>query len=156
MGTPMSMVYNFSMRRAVAASLAVAFLFGVKSCGDPYGSAKDRVEDFMEEIREKEGMEAVRYLHPTFRDTLVRDLKLPVQFTEMKPSEVLACLLSSMGSGIKDVEVGEGTRIDDRTVKLKVRVKDRNELEKIFNFVLVREEEEWFIADITPYTLERK
>ncbi len=144
------------MRRAVTASLAVAFLFGIKSCGDPYGSAQERVEEFMEEIREREGLEAVKYLHPSFRDSLTKDIELPVQFTEMKPSEVLACLLSSMGANIKDVEVDEAEPTGEKMVTMKVKVKDKNELERIFRFVLIKEGDEWYIADITPYTLERK
>jgi len=136
--------------------LAIAFLLGAKSCGDPYGSAREEVEDFMEEIKEKEGFSAVKHLHPSFRDALIKEVKLPVQFTEMKPSEILACLLSSMGANIGDVEVEEGRAVDDRTVRVKVRVRDKNDLERIFNFLLVREGDKWYIADITPHTADLK
>jgi len=139
------------MRKAVIASLAVALILGVKSCGEPYDSAKDTVEEFMEEIQEGEGLEAIRYLHPSFRDSLSKNLKLPVQFTELRPSEVLACLLSSMGAGIEEVDIKGGELIGENTALIKVRVEDENEIAKLFSFVLIKEDGKWYIADITPY-----
>ncbi len=139
------------MRKAVVASLAVALLLGIKSCGESYDGAQDVVEDFMEEIQEKEGDEAIKYLHPSFRDNLTKDVKLPVQFTEMKPSEVLSCLLSTMGSNIEDVDVKDGKLIGDNTAIIKVSVEDKDEIKKIFNFVLIKEDGEWLIADISNF-----
>ncbi len=138
------------MRKWALAFLALALL-GVKSCGEPYGDAEDTVEDFMRKIKRKEGFEALKFLHPAYRENLTKDLKLPVQFTELKPSEVLACLLSSMGRNIEDVEVKDGKMVGERTVFVKVKVEDKNEIEKMFTFVLVREDDRWYIADITPY-----
>ncbi len=143
------------MRKAVVASLAVALLFGIKSCGEPYGGAEETVEKFMEEIQEKEGYEAIKYLHPSFRDNLAKDIRIPVQFTELKPSEVLSCVLSTMGAGIEEVDMQGGKMIGDRTAIIKVKVEDKSGLEKIFNFVLIKEEDRWYIADISPYTPER-
>ena len=142
------------MRKALIASVAVALLLGIKSCGEPYDGAKDVVEDFMEEVQEKEGHEAIKYLHPSFRDNLSKDIKLPVQFTELRPSEVLACLLSTMGANIEDFDVKEGKLIGDNTALLKVKVEDKNEITKLFSFVLIKEEDRWLIADITPYVPE--
>lgn len=140
------------MRKVVAVSLGVLFLLGVKSCGEPYGDAKDVVEDFMEEIREQEGTEAIRFLHPSYRDNLAKNVQLPIQFTETTPSEVLACLLSTMGANIEEVDVKEGRMIGDRTALIKVRVEDKNGIDKLFSFVLIKEDDEWKIADITSYT----
>ncbi len=139
------------MRKAVLATLAVALLFGIKSCGESYDGAQDVVEDFMEEVQEKEGDEAIKYLHPSFRDSLTKDIKLPVQFTEMKPSEVLSCLLSTMGSNIDDVDVKDGKLIGENTAIIKVSVEDKDEIKKIFNFVLIKEDGEWLIADISNF-----
>ncbi len=139
------------MRKAVLASLGIALLFGIKACGEPYEGAEGVVEEFMEEVSEGEGMEAIKFLHPTYRDNLAKDLRLPVQLTEMKPSQALACLLSTMGSNIDEVEVKDGKLIGDRTALLKVKVEDKSGIKKLFTFVLVREDGEWMIADITPY-----
>lgn len=139
------------MRKIALASLVALTLFGIKSCGEPYGAAKDTVEDFMEEIKEKEGMEAIRYLHPSYRDSLAKEIKLPVQFTELRPSEVLACLLSTMGANIEEVEVKDGKIIGENTALIKVKVEDKNDIEKIFSFVLIKEDGKWLIADISPY-----
>jgi len=144
------------MRKAAIASLAVALILGVKSCGEPYDAAKNVVDEFMEEIQEGEGSEAIEYLHPSFRDNLSKELKLPIQFTELKPSQVLACLLSTMGAEIEDVEVKEGKLIGDNTALIKVKVEDRSDIEKIFSFVLIKEDDKWLIADITPYVPELK
>ncbi len=130
---------------------AVVIFLGIKACGEPYEGAKDVVEEFMEEIREMEGRDALKYLHPTYRDSLAKDLKIPVQFTEMRPSELLACALSTMGEGIEDVEIQEGKMIGENTALVKVKVEDKNEIVKIFNFVLVKEGGKWLIADIGPY-----
>ena len=139
------------MRKALLALLVLAFLLGIKACGEPYEDAEGVVEEFMEEIKEGEGHEAVKFLHPAYRDNLAKDLKLPVQFTELKPSQVLGCLLSTMGESIEEVEVKEGKLIGDRTALLKVKVEDMEGIKKLFTFVLVKEDGEWMIADITPY-----
>ncbi|GEM_PF-614166 len=139
------------MRKLVLALLGVALLFVLKSCGEPYNKAKDVAEEFLDEIQEKEGKEALRYLHPSFRDGLIKDIRIPVQFTEMKPSEVLACVLSTMGANIDEFEVREGKLIGDRTALLKVSITDKSGIEKLFSFVLIKEGDRWLIADITPY-----
>jgi len=139
------------MRKVIIASVVVLTLFGIKSCGKPYGAARDTVEDFMEEIKGKEGMEAIRYLHPSYRDSLAKELKLPIQFTELRPSEILACLLSTMGSNIEDVDITDGKIIGEKTALIKVKVEDKRGIEKIFNFVLIKEDGKWLIADISPY-----
>ena len=139
------------MRKALLASLGVALILGIKACGEPYEGAEGVVEEFMEEIQEGEGSEAIKFLHPTYRDNLAKDLKLPVQFTELKPSQVLACLLSTMGAGIEEVDVKGGQLIGDKTALLKVKVEDKEGIKKLFTFVLVKEDGEWLIADITPY-----
>ncbi len=139
------------MRKVAIALVVVALFIGLKSCGEPYDSAQEVVEDFMEEIREGEGMDAVKYLHPSFRDNLTKDLRLPVQFTELRPSEALACLLSTMGASIKEVDVRSGELIGENTALIRVRVEDKNELAKLFDFVLIKEGDRWMIADIAPY-----
>ncbi|HIQ30935.1 MAG TPA: DUF4878 domain-containing protein [Aquifex aeolicus] len=139
------------MRKAFLLALGTLFVFGIKSCGEPYGEAQDVVEEFMEEVRDREGASAIRFLHPSYRDSLTKDLSLPIQFTEMRPSEVLACLLSAMGSGINSVEVKSGKLVGSNTALIKVKVEDDRELEKLFTFVLIKEGDGWKIADISPY-----
>ncbi len=139
------------MRKVVVVSLTLALLFGIKSCGESYNAAEDTVDEFMSEIKDREGHEAMRYLHPSYRDNLSKEVRLPVQFTELKPSEVLACLLSTMGSNIDDFDVKEGKLIGENTALIKVEVEDKNGIEKLFSFVLIKEDGKWLIADITPY-----
>lgn len=151
MRTPMNMVYNFSMRGVVVASLSVAFLLGIKSCGEPYDPAKDVVEEFMEGVKKKEGHEALKLLHPSFRDNLSKEVRIPIQLTETRPSEVLACVLSTIGANIDEVDVKEGRLIGEKTALIKVWVRDKGGIDKLFTFVLVKEDDRWRIADITPY-----
>ncbi len=140
------------MKKVILGALAVAFILGVKSCGEPYDSAKDIVEEFMEEIREGEGKDAIKYLHPSYRDNLAKDLKIPVQFTEMKPTQLLSCVLSVMGENIEDVEIREGKMVGENTALIKVEVEDKEEIKKIFTFVVIKEGGDWYIADITTYS----
>jgi len=141
------------MKKIAIASVAVALILGVKSCGEPYDSAKDTVEEFMEEIQEGEGFEALRYIHPSFRDNLTKDIKLPVQFTELRPSEMLACLLSTMGANIEEVKIKGGELISENTAIIRVKVEDKNEIAKLFDFVLIKDGDNWMIADITPHAI---
>ncbi|RLJ70610.1 uncharacterized protein DUF4878 [Hydrogenivirga caldilitoris] len=144
------------MRRVLIASFATFLLFGIKSCGEPYGAAKDTVEEFLEEVKDKKGQEALRYLHPTFRDSLAKEVKLPIELTELKPSQVLACFLSSMGANIDEIKVMEGKPLGKENAMVKVKVVDGSGIEKLFNFVLIKEGDKWLIVDITPYKPEIK
>ncbi len=141
------------MRKIAIASVAIALILGIKSCGEPYDSAKDTVEEFMEEIQEGEGLEAIKYMHPSFRDNLTKDIKLPVQFTELRPSEMLACLLSTMGANIEEVKIKDGELISENTAIIRVRIEDKNEIGKLFDFVLIKDGDKWMIADITPHAI---
>ncbi len=124
----------------------------IKSCGEPYGEAKEATLEFMEEIQEGEGKDAIRYLHPSYRDALAKDLKLPVQFTELKPSEVLSCLLSSMGQNIEDVDVVSAKSLGEYAAEVVLKVEDENELEKIFRFIVIKDSEgDWKIANIESF-----
>ncbi len=132
----------------VGAVLAGFLVF--RACGkNPEGSAQKTVEEFIDAIRDEEGKDAVKLLYPPFRDTLVMDLKLPVQLTEMKPSEVLACMLSSMGSNIKKVKYLDSKRIDDKHVEVLVRVRDKEGVDKVFTFTVMKDEKRWRIASIS-------
>ncbi|MEJ5339735.1 MAG: DUF4878 domain-containing protein [Aquificaceae bacterium] len=133
---------------AVGAVLLAFFVF--RACGEnPEKSARNTVKDFIENIRDGEGREAVMLLYPPFRDALVQDVKLPLQLTEMKPSEVLACLLSSMGENIKKVKVLDTSRIDDKHAEVIVKVTDKEGVEKIFTFIVIKDEKRWRIASIS-------
>ncbi len=133
---------------AVGAVLLAFFVF--RACGEnPEKSARNLVKDFIEEIRDGEGKEAVKLLYPPFRDALVQDVKLPLQLTEMKPSEVLACLLSSMGENIKKVKVLDASKIDDKHAEVMVKVIDKGGVEKIFTFIVIKDEKKWKIASIS-------
>ena len=132
----------------IAVVLAVFFLF--RACGNsPEESARDIVKEFIENIRDEEGAEAVKLLYPPFRDALVQDVKLPIQLTEMKPSQILACALSSMGENIKKVRVLDSTKIDEKHVEVLVKVIDRDGVEKIFTFIVIKDEKTWKIASIS-------
>ncbi|MCS7171257.1 MAG: DUF4878 domain-containing protein [Aquificaceae bacterium] len=129
--------------------LLLAFL-ALRACGEnPEKSAKNTVKNFIESIREREGKEAVDLLYPPFRDALSQDIKLPIQLTEMKQSELLACLLSSMGEGIKKVRIIDTSKIDDKHVEVIVKVIDKDGIEKIFTFIVIRDEKRWKIASIS-------
>jgi len=55
--------------------IVLAVIAGViilKSCGEPYSGAKETVDEFMEEIIEGEGKDAIKYLYPAYRDDLAR------------------------------------------------------------------------------------
>ncbi len=101
-------------------------------------------------------MEAVKYLHPSYRDNLAKDLKLPVQFTEMKPTEILACAFSIMGRGIEEVEVKDTEMVGDKTALVKVRIEDREEIEKILTFVVMKDANKWYIVDIASFIPSKK
>ncbi|GAB6066499.1 DUF4878 domain-containing protein [Aquifex pyrophilus] len=134
----------------VASVFAGALL--LKSCGEPYSGAKETVDEFMEEIMEGEGRDAIKYVHPTYRDELAKNLKLPVQFTELRPSELLACAFSTMGENIDDVDIKDARMLSKSTAKVIVSVKDREGLEKLFSFIVVKEGKKWYIAKIEKYT----
>ncbi|WP_461831926.1 DUF4878 domain-containing protein [Aquifex sp.] len=134
----------------VVAIFAGALL--LKSCGEPYSGAKEIVDEFMEEIMEGEGKDAIKYIHPTYRDELAKGLRLPVQFTEMRPSELLACALSTMGENIDDVDIKDARMLSKSTARVVVSVKDREGLEKLFSFIVVKEGKKWYIAKIEKYT----
>ncbi len=139
------------MRKGVALFLSVLTVVLFLSCSEPYEEAEDVVEEFMESLMEGRGMEAVRLLHPSFRDLLSGKIDLPVQFTELKPSELLACALTTMGHGIEEVEVYGEELIGEKTALIRVRVEDKEEIEKIFTFVVMKDAERWYIVDITSY-----
>lgn len=136
-----------------ALTIVVVLLIGfflIKSCGEnPEKSAKNTVKDFIENVRDGEGKEAMKLLYPPFRDALSQDLKLPIQLTEMKPSEVLACVLSSMGENIKKAKVLDVSRIDEKHVEVMVKVIDREKVEKILTFIVIKDEKRWKIASIS-------
>ncbi|MEN3028034.1 MAG: DUF4878 domain-containing protein [Aquificaceae bacterium] len=133
---------------ALGVLLLAFFLF--RACGDsPEESGRETVKEFIENIRDGEGREALKLLYPPLRDALSQDIKLPVQLTEMKPSEVLACVLSSMGENIKKVKVLDTSRIDDKHVEVTVKVIDKQGVEKIFTFIVIRDEKRWKIASIS-------
>ena len=139
------------MKRAIIAVVAVLAVFLlVRGCGEnPERSAKNTVVDFIENIRDGEGKDAVRLLYPPFRDALAQDLKMPIQFTEMKPSEVLSCVFSSMGENIKKVKVLNTSKIDDKHVEVTLKVIDKEGVDKIFTFIVIKDEKSWKIASIS-------
>ena len=139
------------MRKAVIAILVILGLFFlIRSCGEsPEEAGRETVKAFIEAVRDEDGKEAVMLLYPPFRDALVLDLKLPVQLTEMKPSEVLACLFSSMGTNIKKVKYIDSKQIDDKHVEVLVRVVDKEGIDKVFSFIVIRDEKRWRIASIS-------
>ena len=135
---------------AIAVGAVLLAFFVLKSCGEnPEKSARNTVKDFIENIRDGEGKDAVKLLYPPFRDALVQDVKLPIQLTEMKPSEILACLLSSMGENIKKVKMLDTSRIDDKHAEVIVKVIDKEGVEKIFTFIVIKDEKRWRIASIS-------
>ncbi len=131
-------------------ALVLAAFFVFRACGEsPEESARKTVKEFIERIRDEEGKEAVKLLYPPFRDALVQDLKLPIQLTEMKPSEILACVLSSMGEDIKKVKLLDASRIDDKHAEVVVKIIDKQGGEKIFTFIVIKDEKKWKIASIS-------
>jgi hypothetical protein len=96
-----------------------------------------------------DGKEAVKLLYPPFRDALMQDVKVPLQLTEMKPSEMLACVLSSMGENIKKIKVLDAKGIDDKHWEVIVKVIDKNGMEKILAFITIKDEKRWKIASIS-------
>ncbi|WP_448587934.1 DUF4878 domain-containing protein [Thermocrinis sp.] len=124
--------------------------FVFRACGtSPEEASKDTVKEFISAIRDGEGKEAVSMLYPPFRDALAPNVKLPVQLTEMKPSELLACALSSMGENIKKVKILDVKKVDDKHVEVMVKVIDKNGVEKIFYFITIKDEKKWKIASIS-------
>ncbi len=144
------------MRRGGVVLLILLALIAIKSCADPYGDAEEVVEEFIDSIREGEGMEAVKLLHPSFRDTLTAEVKMPVQFTELKPSQLLACALSTMGHGIEDFDIYSGELIGEKTALVKVKIEDKDDIEKIFTFVVMKDTERWYIVDISSFVPPKK
>ncbi len=139
------------MRTKLTLTLSLLTLLAFLSCGEPYDEAEDVVEEFMEAVMEGEGIEAIRLLHPSFREVLSGRINMPVQFTELKPSELLACALTTMGQGIEDTEVYGEDLIGEKTALVRVRVEDKEEIEKIFTFVVMKDAGKWYIVDITSY-----
>ncbi|NPA32599.1 MAG: DUF4878 domain-containing protein [Aquificae bacterium] len=140
------------MRNVVLTVTAlVAGAMILKSCGEPYSGAAETVEEFMEEVMEGDGMDAVQYLHPSYRDELAKNLRLPVQFTELRPTELLACALSTMGAGIDDVDIKKVKLAGEDVAKVVVSVEDKEGLEKLFSFLVVKEGDRWYIAKIENY-----
>ncbi|MCS7261937.1 MAG: DUF4878 domain-containing protein [Aquificaceae bacterium] len=139
------------MRKAlVVLGLVLLGFFTFRACGkSPEESARAVVQDFVENIREGEGKKAVKLLYPPLRDALSQDLKLPLQLTEMTPSQTLACLLSSMGENIKRVKVVDTSRIDDKHVEVLLKVMDKQGKEKFFTFIVIKEDKNWRIASIS-------
>ncbi|WP_333784606.1 DUF4878 domain-containing protein [Thermocrinis sp.] len=131
-------------------ALVLVGFFVFRGCGtSPEEASKDTVKEFMSAIREGEGKEAVKLLYPPFRDALVQDVKLPIQITEMKPSELLACALSSMGENVKKVKIIDVKKIDDKHAEVLVKVIDKNGVEKLFWFITIKDEKSWKIASIS-------
>ncbi len=136
---------------AIGIGAVLLAFFVIKSCGkSPEEQAQDTVKDFISAIRDKEGEDAVKLLYPPFRDALVQNVKLPVEITEMRPSELLACVFSSMGNNIGKVKYLDAKNIDDKHVEVLVKVIDKNGIEKLFSFILIKDEKSWKIASISP------
>ncbi|MCS7308271.1 MAG: DUF4878 domain-containing protein, partial [Aquificaceae bacterium] len=57
--------------------------------------------------------------------------------------------LSSMGENIKKVKVLDSTKIDERHVEVLAKVIDRDGVEKIFTFIVIKDEKTWKIASIS-------
>jgi len=137
-------------RIVIILAVVLASFFAFRACNtSPEEASKDTVKEFMSAIREGEGKEAVKLLYPPFRDALVQDVKLPIHITEMKPSELLACALSSMGENVKKVKIIDVKRIDDKHVEVLVKVIDKNGVEKLFWFITIKDEKRWKIASIS-------
>ncbi|RMH80200.1 MAG: DUF4878 domain-containing protein [Acidobacteria bacterium] len=139
------------MKKAALAIGAVLLAFFVfRACGeDTKDKARGTVKEFIERVRDGEGKEAVKLLYAPYRDALSQDFKLPIQLTEMKPSEVLACVLSSMGENIKRVKYLDVREIDDKHAEVLVKVIDREGVEKILAFIVIKDEKNWRIANIS-------
>ncbi len=139
------------MKKAlIIAGVAFVGFLVLRGCGASLeDEARDRVKEFIEYVREGEGKDAVKLLYPPFRDALTMDLKVPVQLTEMKPSELLACVLSSMGENIKKVKVLDAKQIDERHVEVLLRVIDKGGIDKVFTFILIKDGEDWKIASFS-------
>ncbi|MFN3813374.1 MAG: DUF4878 domain-containing protein [Aquificaceae bacterium] len=138
------------MKKAIlilGAILLTFFLF--KSCGDSSKEAKSTVEDFISAIRDENGEKAVKLLYPPFREAIVSQVKIPFELTEMKPSELLACILSTMGKNIEKVKYVDVSKVDDNHTEVIVRITDKEGMEKMFTFILIKEEKKWKIASIS-------
>jgi len=136
---------------AIAIGVVLVLFFVFRSCGgSPESQARDIVEDFISAVKDKDGKDAVKLLYPPFRDALVQEVKIPVQLTEMKPSELLACILSSMGENIKKVKYMDTKKIDESHVEVLVKITDKEGVDKIFSFIIIKDEKRWKIASISP------
>jgi len=132
---------------AIILAVVLAGFFVFRACGtSPEEASEGIVKEFISAIKDGDGKEAVKLLYPPFRDALVQDVKLPLQLTEMKPSEMLACVLSSMGENVKKVKVLDVKAIDDKHGEVIVKVIDKNGTEKILAFITIKDEKRWKIA----------
>ena len=137
------------MQRLVGVLFLLFVVLGVNACGEPHGDAREVVEEFFEKLEDEEGLEAVRLLHPTFRDSLARDIKVPIRIADLKPSQAVACVLATMGSAVDKVEVLD-TKGDEDRAEVKVRTVDKEGIDRILVFEVVKEKDRWFITDIKP------
>jgi len=55
-----------------------------------------------------------------------------------------------MGNNIKKVRYLDAKNIDDKHVEVLVKVIDKNGIEKLFSFILIKDEKKWKIASISP------
>ncbi|MCI4458031.1 MAG: DUF4878 domain-containing protein [Thermocrinis sp.] len=135
---------------AVILAVVLAGFFVFRACGtNPEEASESTVKEFLSAIKDGDGKEAVMLLYPPFRDALVQDVKLPVQLTEMRPSEMLACALSSMGENIEKVKVLDVKAIDDKHGEVIVKIVDKNGTEKLLDFITIKDEKRWKIASIS-------
>ncbi|MCX7871648.1 MAG: DUF4878 domain-containing protein, partial [bacterium] len=63
--------------------------------------------------------------------------------------EVLSCVFSSMGENIKKVKVLNTSKIDDKHVEVTLKVIDKEGVDKIFTFIVIKDEKSWKIASIS-------
>jgi hypothetical protein len=139
-------------RTVLILAVVVVGFFVFRACGtSPERASEGTVKEFISAIKDGDGKEAVKLIYPPFRDALVQDIKVPLQLTEMKPSEMLACVLSSMGENIKKVKVLDVKAIDDKHGEVIVKVIDKNGMEKIMAFITIKDEKRWKIASISNF-----
>jgi hypothetical protein len=135
---------------AIILAVVLAGFFVFRACGtSPEEASESTVKEFISAIKDGDGKEAVKLLYPPFRDALVQDVKLALQLTEMKPSEMLACVLNSMGENIKKVKVLDVKAIDDKHGEVIVKVIDKSGMEKILSFITIKDEKRWKIVSIS-------
>ncbi|SHK42634.1 DUF4878 domain-containing protein [Thermocrinis minervae] len=131
-------------------ALLLAGFFVVKGCSSsPERQALGTVKEFMEAIRDKDSKDAVNLLYPPYRDALAQQVNVPIQFVELKPSEMVGCVLTSMGEKIKEVKYLDASKIDDTHTEVVIKVVDKDKTEKILSFILVKDGKSWKIANIS-------